>query len=135
MGSFDQSPDVPVGTITHERAIRDDGLGAFDELVDIVVGALVHKGAVRDGDVGAFDEFVDIAIGALTYERAIEAGVGSTGCGCAACETGRGRDDYETGGEELSGVLCVFHVSTLTRPGMSAGGRRYEDGMHSALSH
>jgi hypothetical protein len=135
VGSFDQSPDVPVGTITHERAIRDDGLGAFDELVDVVVGALVHKDAVRDGDVGAFDEFVDIAIGALTYERAIEAGVGSTGFGCAACETGRGCDEYETGGEELSGVLCVFHVSTLTRPGMNAGGRRYEDGMHSALGH
>src|SRR5829696_7738265 len=106
----------------------------FDELVDVVVGALAHEGAVRD-PVGALDEFVDIAIGALTYERAIEARVGSTGCGCAACEAGRSRDDYETGGEELSGVLCVFHVSTLTRPGMSAGGRRYEDGMHSALRH
>ena len=133
MGPFDQFLDVPVGTLTREPAIRDDGVCAFDELVDVVVGALVRKGALRDGEVGAFDEFVDISVGALTHERAIEAGVGSTGCGCAACETDRGRNEYETGGEDLAGVLCVFHVSTLTKPGMKEGGRRYERGMTPGL--
>lgn len=119
MSPFDQFPDVPVGTLTRERAIRDDGLGAFDELVDVVVRALAHKGAVRHGDVGTLDELVDIPVGALTHEGAIEGGVGSAGCGCASCETDRGRNEYETGGEDLAGVLCVFHVP-------HADGTRYE---------
>ena len=51
-------------------------------------------------------------------------GVGGRSGGRAPGEAGAGRSQQDGGCEDGSGVLCVFHVSTLTNRGMNpaAGG-------------
>jgi hypothetical protein len=122
-------PDCALAVVDARRRRLHGGMGAFDELFDVSVGALTHEHAMSDGGLGTFDELVDVPVGALTHEHAMSDGLGGGRCGRAACETGGGRE-YEAGGEDLTGVLCVFHASTVTTPGMNARRRRYEHGIN-----
>lgn len=100
--------DYALAVVDAGRRRLHGGVGAFDELVDVSVGALTNEHPMCDG-------------GATRFGPGRPGGAGGEAAGCCR--------DHECGGDD-SGVLCVFHASTVTTPGMNSRRRRYERGIH-----